>query len=57
MKNMSSFRSIVRAIKYEANRQIEVIEDGGTVSQESLRWDDISRKNIFNERQRRCSRL
>ena len=50
MKNMSSFRSIVRAINYEANRQIEVLEDGGVVSQETLRWDDVSRKNILNER-------
>ena len=46
MKNMSSFRSIVRAIKYEASRQIEVIEDGGTISQETLRWDDISGKTF-----------
>lgn len=46
MKNMSSFRSIVRAIEYEANRQIEVIEDGGTISQETLRWDDVSGKTF-----------
>ena len=50
MKNMSSFRSIVRAINYEANRQIDVIEAGGVIHQETLRWDDISRKNIFYER-------
>ena len=50
MKNMNSFRSIVRAIEYEANRQIDVIENGGTIIQETLRWDDISRKNFFNER-------
>ncbi len=50
MKNMNSFRSIVRAIEYEAERQIEVIENGGTIIQETLRWDDISRKNFFNER-------
>jgi len=42
MKNMSSFRSIVRAIEYEADRQIEVIESGGKVDQETLRWDDVS---------------
>lgn len=42
MKNMSSFRSIVRAIEYESNRQIELIEEGGVVEQESLRWDDVS---------------
>lgn len=42
MKNMSSFRSIVRAIEYESNRQIDLIEEGGVVEQESLRWDDVS---------------
>jgi len=42
MKNMNSFRSIVRAIEYEAERQIDVLEDGGTITQESLRWDDVS---------------
>jgi aspartyl-tRNA(Asn)/glutamyl-tRNA(Gln) amidotransferase subunit B len=42
MKNMNSFRSIVRAIEYEANRQIELIEEGGVVEQSTLRWDDVS---------------
>ncbi len=46
MKNMNSFRSIVRAIEYESNRQIEVIEDGGVVTQETLRWDDVSGKTF-----------
>ena len=46
MKNMNSFRSIVRAIEYEANRQIDVIEDGGTVYQTTLRWDDVSGKTF-----------
>lgn len=46
MKNMSSFRSIVRAIDYEAERQIEVIEQGGIIEQETLRWDDISGKTF-----------
>lgn len=46
MKNMNSFRSIVRAIEYEQERQIDVIEDGGTVEQETLRWDDVSGKTF-----------
>lgn len=46
MKGMSSFRSIVRAIDYEANRQIEVLEQGGKIYQETLRWDDISGKTF-----------
>ena len=46
MKNMNSFRSIVRAINYEVDRQIDLIEDGGTVTQETLRWDDVSGKTF-----------
>ena len=46
MKNMNSFRSIVRAIEYEADRQIDVIEDGGKIYQETLRWDDVSGKTF-----------
>lgn len=42
MKNMNSFRAIVRAIDYEASRQIEVLEEGGKIEQETLRWDDVS---------------
>ena len=42
MKNMNSFRAIVRAIEYEKDRQIEVLEEGGKVEQETLRWDDIN---------------
>ena len=46
MKNMSSFRSIVRAIEYEVSRQIEVIENGGKVYQTTIRWDEISGKTF-----------
>ena len=42
MKNMNSFKSISRAIEYEIERQIEVLENGGVVEQETLRWDDVS---------------
>ena len=46
MKNMSSFRSIVRAIDYEANRQVEELKKGNIIEQETLRWDDISGKTF-----------
>ena len=46
MKNMNSFRSIVRAIEYEVDRQIDVLEDGGKITQETLRWDDVSGKTF-----------
>jgi len=40
MKNLNSFRAIERAIQYEAERQIDLIESGGKVEQETRRWDD-----------------
>ena len=46
MKNMNSFRAIARAIEYESERQIDVLEDGGKIDQETLRWDDVSGKTF-----------
>lgn len=40
MKNMNSFKAIHRAIIYEAARQVELLEAGGFVTQETRRWDD-----------------
>ena len=42
MKNMNSFKSISRAIEYEIQRQTEVLDNGGVIEQETLRWDDVS---------------
>ncbi len=46
MKNLNSFKSVYRAINYEANRQIEVIENGGKIVQETRKWDDNHGKSI-----------
>lgn len=40
MKNLNSFKAITRAISYEARRQIERIEEGKRVVQETRRWDE-----------------
>ncbi len=40
MKNLNSFKAIARAIEGERARQIELLEDGGEVVQETRRWDD-----------------
>lgn len=40
MKNINSFKAIARAIAYEARRQIELIEEGKRVVQETRRWDE-----------------
>ena len=41
MKNINSFSAAVRGIEYESARQISLINSGGTVSQETRRWDDL----------------
>ena len=46
MKNMNSFKSISRAIEYEIERQAEVLDNGGKIDQETLRWDDVSGKTF-----------
>ena len=40
MKNLNSFKAIARAIENEKNRQIDLIEAGENVIQETRRWDD-----------------
>ncbi len=40
MKNLNSFRAITRAIESEKNRQIDLLEAGKCVVQETRRWDD-----------------
>jgi len=39
LKNMNSFRNVERAIRFEIERQIELVESGGTVVQQTLLWD------------------
>jgi aspartyl-tRNA(Asn)/glutamyl-tRNA(Gln) amidotransferase subunit B len=39
IKNLNSFRFLERAIEYEVRRQVELIEDGGTVRQETRLYD------------------
>ena len=40
VKNLNSFRSVERAAEYEFNRQIDVLESGERVVQETRGWDD-----------------
>ncbi len=40
MKNLNSLKAIQRAILFESERQVRLLEEGGTVKQETRRWDD-----------------
>lgn len=44
IKNVNSFSALQRAIEYEIDRQIEIVEEGGKVVQETRLWDDNSRE-------------
>lgn len=40
VKNLNSFKAVARAIDYEIGRQIETIENGGIINQETRLWDE-----------------
>ena len=40
LKNMNSFRNVQRALEYEVKRQQYIVENGGTIVQETRLWDD-----------------
>jgi aspartyl-tRNA(Asn)/glutamyl-tRNA(Gln) amidotransferase subunit B len=44
VKNMNSFRNVEKAIEFEIERQIEIIEDGGRIIQQTLLWNADSNK-------------
>lgn len=44
IKNVNSFAALQRAIEYEIERQIEIVEEGGEAVQETRLWDDASRE-------------
>jgi aspartyl-tRNA(Asn)/glutamyl-tRNA(Gln) amidotransferase subunit B len=46
LKNMNSFRNVQAALEYEVERQKQVVLSGGTVVQETRRWDETNRKTL-----------
>lgn len=48
-KNLNSFRSVERAVEFEIERQIELLEKGQTIVQETRGWDDAKQKT-FSQR-------
>jgi aspartyl-tRNA(Asn)/glutamyl-tRNA(Gln) amidotransferase subunit B len=45
-KNLNSFRSVERAVDYEIERQIELLEKGQRIVQETRGWDDAKQKTL-----------
>jgi len=48
-KNLNSFRSVEKAVEFEVNRQIELLEKGEKIVQETRGWDDAKQKT-FSQR-------
>lgn len=46
VKNLNSFRALERSVAFEIERQIAVIESGGTVTQETVGWDDANQVTV-----------
>ena len=46
IKNLNSFRSVENAVAYEIDRQIELLEKGGKVIQETRGWDEAKQKSL-----------
>lgn len=46
LKNMNSFRGVQRGLEYEQYRQAELLDEGGTVVQETRRWDEAQAKTL-----------
>jgi aspartyl-tRNA(Asn)/glutamyl-tRNA(Gln) amidotransferase subunit B len=45
-KNLNSFRSVEKAVEYEVNRQIDELEKGNKIVQETRGWDDAKQKTL-----------
>ena len=48
-KNLNSFRAVEKTVEFEFNRQIEVLEKGGEIVQETRGWDD-AKQRTFSQR-------
>lgn len=54
VKNLNSFKSVERAIKYEINRQQVILEDDGKVEHETRGWND-AKQETFSQRTKETS--
>ncbi|MFD1397276.1 Asp-tRNA(Asn)/Glu-tRNA(Gln) amidotransferase subunit GatB [Kroppenstedtia eburnea] len=52
MKNLNSFRNVERALKYEEERQAQVLSEGGTIVQQTMRWlEDQGRTQVMRSKE------
>lgn len=54
VKNLNSFRSVERAILFEVERQVALLESGGSVVQETRGWDE-NKQQTFSQRKKESS--
>lgn len=47
LKNMNSFRNVERGLQYEVARQTEILQGGGSVSQETRRFDEATQTTVL----------
>lgn len=45
-KNLNSFRAVEKSVEYEIKRQIEILEEGGEIVQETRGWDDTKQITV-----------
>lgn len=51
VKNLNSFRSVEEAIKYEVDRHVAILEEGGSIVQETRGWDEV-KQETFSQRKK-----
>ncbi len=49
IKNLNSFRALTRSVEYEIARQIQVLEEGGVILQQTMGWDE-SKEETYPQR-------
>lgn len=55
LKNINSFKFLVSAIDYEVKRQIDILEQEGTLKQETRGWNELEKKTVLQRRKETAS--